>query len=507
MPGFRMPRFPMPHFPLRHLPRAFNRIAVAAVVALGLGAGGATVFVQSSVAQNAAPAAPVAPAVRVPTSKAEITLSFAPVVKSVVPAVVNVYASRIVAQPSSPFGDDPLFRRFFGGGDGLRGPTRQRQLQSLGSGVIVDPSGIIVTNNHVIKDADAVRVALADRREFDADIVLKDEKTDLAVLRIRGAQGTFPALTLGDSDKLEVGDIVLAVGNPFGVGQTVTQGIVSALARTQVGITDYQFFIQTDAAINPGNSGGALVDMNGNVVGINTAIFSRSGGSIGIGFAIPANMVRQVVDAARQGGVIRRPWLGATLQTVTADIADGLGLDRPEGAIVTAVVAGSPAAKAGLEVGDLVVSVDGVEIDDPDSFGYRFATKPLGGTVALGIRRGEETLSLSVALVQAPEVPARDARDLDGVSPFAGATVMNLSPAVNDELRLPGDRKGVAVSRVAANSIAAQVGFVAGDIVLEVNGTAVDTTAQLAKLTAQRAPVWRIAVEREGRVLQIALRG
>lgn len=259
---------------------------------------------------------------RVPASEAEVTLSFAPVVRRVVPAVVNVYASRVVAARSlSPFFDDPFFRRFFGDGGG--GP-RQRLQSSLGSGVIVE-GGLVVTNNHVIENADEVRVALADRREFDADVVLKDEGSDLAVLKIRAAPTDLPTIPFGESDALEVGDIVLAVGNPFGVGQTVTQGIVSAVARTQVGITDYQFFIQTDAAINPGNSGGALVDMAGRLVGINTAIFSRGGGSNGIGFAIPANMVRLVVDAARTGSVVRRPWFGAALQAVTAEIAESPG--------------------------------------------------------------------------------------------------------------------------------------------------------------------------------------
>ena len=468
------------------------RVAAGVTVAVGVAAGALS---GAASAQD------------VPKSRAEISLSFAPVVKKVVPAVVNVYASRVVAQPRSPFGDDPLFRRFFGSEAPGQAAPRQRQLQSLGSGVLVDSSGIIVTNNHVIRDADAVRVALADRREYDADIVLKDEKTDLAVLKVRGADGPLPALTFADSDGLEVGDLVLAVGNPFGVGQTVTQGIVSALARTQVGITDYQFFIQTDAAINPGNSGGALVDVDGNVVGINTAIYSKSGGSIGIGFAIPANMVRQVVEAAKQGGVIHRPWLGATLQAVSADIADGLGLGRPEGAIVTAVVADGPADRAGLRVGDLITTVGGKPVDDPDGFGYRFTTRPLGGAVELGILRAGKAETLKLALVEAPEVPAREPRTLKGISPLGGATIVNLSPAANDALSLPGDRRGVAVSEVAGGSIAERVGFQRGDILVEVNGARPETTTEAARLLSVRAGVWRIAVERDGRVMQIVLRG
>src|SRR5262252_8534584 len=264
--------------------------------------------------------------VRVPTSPDEIRLSYAPVVKRVAPAVVNVYAARVVE--NRPMFDDPISRRFFGGGG------RHEQVQrSLGSGVIVDPAGLVVTNFHVIENADQVRVSLADKREFEADIVLKDQHSDLAVLRLKDARERFAAIDLGDSDALQVGDVVLAIGNPFGVGQTVTHGIVSAVARTQVGITDYQFFIQTDAAINPGNSGGALVDLVGRLVGINTAIFSRSGGSQGIGFAIPANMVKVVVASAKSGGsIVQRPWLGARLQAVTPEIAEGLGLKRPSGA-------------------------------------------------------------------------------------------------------------------------------------------------------------------------------
>ena len=247
-----------------------------------------------------------------PSSLGQLEYSFAPIVKRVAPAVVNVYAQHIV-ENQNPFLADPFFRQFFGGV-----PSRQVE-RSLGSGVIVDPSGLVVTNFHVIRGASQVKIALADKREFDADIVLKDERSDLAVLRIKDAHERFPTLDFGNSDKLQVGDVVLAIGDPFGVGQTVTHGIVSALARTQVGNSDYQFFIQTDAAINPGNSGGALVDMGGRLVGINSAIASSSGGSEGIGFAIPANLVRVVVASAESGSkTVRRPWFGAKLQEVTS---------------------------------------------------------------------------------------------------------------------------------------------------------------------------------------------
>ena len=291
----------------------------------------------------------------VPSSTEALRMSYAPIVKRVAPAVVTVSAAKTV-ENRNPLMEDPFFRRFFGPQFG--GPRDQVQ-RSLGSGVIVDASGLVVTNNHVIDGADQVKILLTDKREFPVEVMLKDPRTDLAVMRVKDGRERFPALEFGNSDELQVGDVVLAVGNPFGVGQTVTHGIVSALARTQVGITDYQFFIQTDAAINPGNSGGPLVDMTGRMVGINTAIFSRSGGSQGVGFAIPANMVQVVVASARAGGgAVKRPWLGAKLQAVTPELSREFDLKRPAGAVVTTVTAGSPAARAGFKTGDVIVSVE-----------------------------------------------------------------------------------------------------------------------------------------------------
>src|SRR5450432_1236021 len=343
----------------------------AALIALSLVFSSLPVF-----AQAPQPAAPPAP--RVPQARAEIMLSFAPVVKRAAPAVVNVYAQRKVQGASNPFFDDPFFRRFFGGVPGMGRPAERIQ-RSLGSGVIVDQSGIVVTNFHVIEGADQVRVALSDKREFDAEVLLRDQRSDLAVLRLKDAHERFPAIEFGDSDQIQVGDLVLAIGDPFGVGQTVTQGIVSALARTQVGISDYSFFIQTDAAINLGNSGGALVDASGRLVGINSAIYSRSGGSMGIGFAIPVNMVKSVVAAAKGGGVaVKRPWLGASLQNVSKDIADSLGLDRPVGALIAGLSEGGPAAAAGLKRGDVIAAVDGQEVEDSGGVSFRLGEKPVG---------------------------------------------------------------------------------------------------------------------------------
>ncbi|MTI16428.1 DegQ family serine endoprotease [Rhodobacteraceae bacterium RKSG542] len=450
----------------------------------------------------------VAQETAVPSSAAEIKLSFAPVVKNVAPAVVNVYASRTVQQRQrSPFFDDPFFRRFFGDMGGGSAPnTRKRVQSSLGSGVIISADGTIITNHHVIADADEVRVALSDRREYDAEIVLRDERTDLAVLRIRDDEGNFPFVQFANSDDLEVGDLVLAIGNPFGVGQTVTQGIVSAVARTQVGVSDYQFFIQTDAAINPGNSGGALVDLKGRLVGINTAIFSRSGGSNGIGFAIPANMVEVVADASTSGDYVRRPWVGTSLQAVTSDIAEGLGLERPQGVLVTDVHPDSPAENAGLEVGDLILAVGEAQINDPDSFGYRLATQKLGAEASFTVSRGGEVFEIKVKLAAAPETTPRDERSIGGRSPFAGLTVLNLSPAVSEELRMGSVYEGVVVAQVERGSNAAYIGLRSGDVLLGVNGEVIEDTRDLEQLSKERPNVWRIEFLRDGRVRTIAVR-
>jgi Do/DeqQ family serine protease len=439
---------------------------------------------------------------RVPASASELRLSYAPIVQRVQPAVVNVYAAKMV-QEHNPLLDDPIFRRFFG----VPGQQPEQMQRSLGSGVMVDPSGLVVTNVHVIEGADEVKVSLSDKREFEAEIVLKDPRSDLAVLRLKGAHEKFPTLDFANSDELQVGDVVLAIGNPFGVGQTVTHGIISALARTQVGITDYQFFIQTDAAINPGNSGGALVDMTGKLAGINTAIFSRSGGSQGIGFAIPANMVRVVVASAKSGGkAVKRPWLGAKLQAVTPEIAESLGLKLPSGALVASVVAASPAARAGLKASDLIVSIDGQAVDDPNAFDYRFATRPLGGTAEIDVLRAGKTAKLSVALETAPDT-GRNEIVLTGRSPLQGAKVANISPAVADELHLDSDTEGVVVTDLADGGTAANVGFQKGDIILAVNNQKIGKTADLEKATRESSRLWRITLVRGGQQINVTLGG
>ncbi|MDE1936591.1 DegQ family serine endoprotease [Bradyrhizobium sp.] len=439
---------------------------------------------------------------RVPSSQAELRLSYAPIVQRVRPAVVNVYAAKVI-QNHNPLLDDPIFRRFFG----VPGQQPEQMQRSLGSGVMVDPSGLVVTNNHVIEGADQVKVSLSDKREFEAEIVLKDTRSDLAVLRLKDVHEKFPTLDFANSDELQVGDVVLAIGNPFGVGQTVTHGIISALARTQVGITDYQFFIQTDAAINPGNSGGALVDMTGKLAGINTAIFSRSGGSQGIGFAIPANMVRVVVASARNGGkAVKRPWLGARLQAVTPEIAETLGLRRPTGALVASIVSGSPAARAGLKPSDLIVAIEGQPIDDPNAFDYRFATRPLGGAAEIDVQRAGRPMKLTVPLETAPD-GGRHEIVLTTRSPFQGAKVANISPAVADEMHLDMDSEGVVVTDVADDSIAANYGFQKGDIIVAVNGENIAKTSDLERATHENSRVWRIKLVRGGQQISATLGG
>ncbi len=439
----------------------------------------------------------------VPRSHAEIELTFAPVVKQVAPAVVNIYTRRVVETRVSPFFNDPFFQRFFG--DDFFGKPAQRIQNSLGSGVIVGADGLIVTNYHVIKNSDEITVALSDRREFAATIVAGDERADLALLRIETSGEALPTVALRDSDELEVGDLVLAIGNPFGVGQTVTMGIVSALARTRVGINDLGYFIQTDAAINPGNSGGALVTTDGRLVGINTAIYSRDGGSVGIGFAIPANMVKTVIAAEGNGGKLVRPWIGASGQPVTQDLAEGLGLARPVGVVVNDVYPGGPAAKAGLDVGDVVVAINGRDIEDPEALRFRLATLGVGGTADLTVLRDGRERHLAIALVAAPETPPRDETTIGGRNPLNGATVANLSPALAEELALNSAWRGVVILGMERGAIAARAGLRPGDVLLRINDLPVADVQSLTAMLKVSAERWNITFRRDGRTRTIVV--
>ncbi|QRI64862.1 DegQ family serine endoprotease [Shinella sp. PSBB067] len=431
----------------------------------------------------------------VPQSRTEMQLSFAPLVKQVENAVVNVYAERVVERRSI-FEGDPFFEEFFG----QRMPNRSEKQSSLGSGVIVGPKGFVVTNNHVIEGASDIKVALADGREFESTVVLKDERVDLAVLKIK-SDADFATLPLGDSDAVQVGDLVLAIGNPFGVGQTVTSGIVSALARNQVRSGDFGFFIQTDASINPGNSGGGLINMNGELIGINTAIFSRGGGSNGVGFAIPANLVKTFVASAENGNAtFDRPFVGATFDAVTSEVAEALGLERARGALVSQVQPGSPAEKAGMKAGQVVTAVNGIQVEHPDALGYRLTTVGIGGTARITVIADGKEQELTLSLDRAPETTPRDERLIEGRNPFSGAVVANLSPRVAEELRMPTNKTttGVVVTEVNRGSPAARIGLQPRDIVVELNGTPVTTSEKLAALVNEDPSIWRVEIERDG---------
>ena len=442
---------------------------------------------------------------QVPEARDAVRLSFAPLVRKAAPAVVNIYTRRVRrTRQIVPIFDDPFFRRFFGEGFGLD-RQRERVQNSLGSGVIVRADGLIITNNHVIEGADEIKVILNDRREFEASVVVTDERTDLAVLRVLDGDDEFPFMQFENSDELEVGDLVLAIGNPFGVGQTVTSGIVSALARTQIGVSDLSFFIQTDAAINPGNSGGALVSMDGNLVGINTAIFSQSGGSHGIGFATPSNMVRAILVGLTDDGRLVRPWLGAWGQRVSPEIAGSLAMERPMGVLINEVYAGGPAARADLRVGDVVLAISGHEVDDPTALRFRIATLPVGEAVKLRILRQAHEMTFSLALAPPPEDPPRDVTEIGGRNPFSGATVANMSPALADEMGLDRFKAGATVLGVRAGSAAARLGLQPGDVVVSVNDEDPRSVDGLEAVLARTAERWRIAIERDGRVHRLVV--
>jgi len=479
-----------------------NKKGLVVLVAAGLSAATYGIVSNSVVPVAAEPTVKAVPqGTDVPQSMTRIQLTFAPVVKRVTPAVVNVYARSIVRQQVNPLFNDPLFQQFFG----VSPEMRQRVQQSLGSGVIVRGDGVIVTNRHVIEGGQDIVVALSDKREFKAKVLLSDARTDLAVLKIDTKGEKLSTVEFGDSDRVQIGDLVLAVGDPFGIGQTVTMGIVSALARTQVSASDYQFFIQTDAAINPGNSGGALVTTDGKLAGINTAIVSRTGEYAGIGFAIPANLVRRVVEGALGGG-FKLPWIGASGQTVGADLAQSLGLGHPGGVLLKSVYPGGPVGTAGLHTGDVVLAVDGTAIDDMQGLNYRIATHKPGETAKLHVKSGAQVRDVEVKLTLPPENPPRQVTTIGGRNPMTGAKVENLSPAVATELDMDLMAKGVVVVS-SGDSYAAQQGFQAGDIVRSVNGAAIHTVGDLVKALANAGGHWDMIVDRGGQQIRVNVEG
>lgn len=420
-----------------------------------------------------------------PRDAGSLKTSFAPVVREAAPAVVNISARGVQRVR------DPFFELFGGG-------PQSRVTGSIGSGVIVRPDGIVVTNNHVIQNMQEIRVTLNDRREYPAKVLLADERSDIAVLQLENLDGDLPVLRIDDQEQQQVGDLVLAIGNPFGVGQTVTNGIISALNRTETGISDSGSFIQTDAPINPGNSGGALVDMDGDLIGINTAIFSRTGSSTGVGFAVPATMVKRVVDSAVGGAKsVERAWLGVKGDTVSSDMARSLGLDRPQGLMVTDVYAGGPAARAGIEQGDVITAIDGAEVNDQGGLNFRVGTRSPNDTVAVTVLRDGRARTLTARVSTLPGDADPGQGSVVGQGALAGLQGVALNPALAD--RLGGDpfTSGVVVTGLQRNSIPARIGLRPNDLVVQIDGRAVTTVAALGR--AQRGS--ELTIVRNGRRL------
>lgn len=416
-----------------------------------------------------------------PTDAGAMKTSFAPVVRIAAPAVVNI-AARGVQQGRDPFWGIPT----------------ARQTGSIGSGVIVRTDGIVITNAHVVKNMREIRVTLQDRREFPARVLLADERSDIAVLQLDDVNADLPVIRVDDQEEQQIGDLVLAIGNPFGVGQTVTNGIISALNRTDTGISDAGSFIQTDAPINPGNSGGALVDMDGDLIGINTAIFSRSGGASGVGFAVPAAMVRRVLESA-VGGETRvvRPWLGVKGEAVSADMARSLGLERPQGLLVTDIYSNGPAARSGIEVGDVIIAIDDAEINDQGGLNYRIGTKQPNDTVSVSLLRDGRRQSVNARVTQLPGDAEVDKGETVTQGALAGLSGLSLNPARAD--RMGGDpfMTGVFVTDLQRSRMAQVMRLNRGDVIQSIDGRSITSVEALGR--AQRGS--EITILRSGRTL------
>ncbi|HLG21324.1 MAG TPA: DegQ family serine endoprotease [Candidatus Manganitrophaceae bacterium] len=438
--------------------------------------------------------------------------TFVEISKSVTPSVVNISTTRVVKggeeTPTFPF-DDPFFRRFFGEEPSRRpGVPRERKEQSLGSGVIVDPSGLIITNNHVVSKADEIKVLLGDKREFKGKVVGSDPKSDLALIRIDAKD--LPSVTWGDSSKLQVGEYVLAIGNPFGLNQTVTMGIVSAVGRANVGITDYEDFIQTDAAINPGNSGGALVNTHGEVVGVNTAIFTQSGGYMGIGFAVPSNMVKSVMESLIKSGKVIRGWLGVSIQEVTPQLAKEFGLKEARGALIGDVLPGSPAEKAGFQRGDVIIEFMGQDIANSTHLRNLVARTPVGAKGKVKVVRDKKEKEMEVTIDEQPKEIARGGPEEEGEkmsAALSGFEVRNLTPELAQQLGLGRGEKGVVVFKVEPGSAADEAGLLRGDLIMEINRKPVRNMDDYEEVASKikKEEVILLLINRQGKTLFLTI--
>lgn len=446
-------------------------------------------------------AAPAWAETRVPQSRSEISLGFAPLVKAAAPAVVNIYAKIVTQGYDSPFAGDPFFQDLFRG----FGTPRPQVQNSLGSGVILSADGIVVSNYHVVAEASEIRVVTTDRKEYDAKVVLADKEADLAVLQLQGAKG-LPYLQLRDSDHVEVGELVLAIGNPFGVGQTVSSGIVSGLARTgAVAGSALGYFIQTDAPINPGNSGGALIDVNGDLIGINSRILSRSGGSNGIGFAIPANLVAQFVHQARDGNDrFERPWAGMAGQPVDADLAHTLGLEVPEGIVISDLHAQSPFSRAGFKVGDVITRVDGQPVNSPAEMVFRMTVTGIGATATVTRLRDGKPEEVGVELIEAPDEPAAEPITLDEKTVLPGLSIARANPAVIARYGLPLSTEGVVVAD--PGPYGGRAGLQQGDVILAIDDAAIARTGDVRTALTDPGRWLKVDLARRGQRVSLRFR-
>jgi len=429
---------------------------------------------------------------------------FTAVVKESMPAVVNISTTRVVkSQDASPFMNDPFFKQFFGDEFSRQFQVpKSRRESALGSGVIVDKRGYIITNNHVIAKADEIKVVLNDKREFKAKLIGTDPKTDVAVIKISG--DNLPVLPWGDSDNLQVGEYVLAIGNPFGLSQTVTMGIVSATGRANVGIADYEDFIQTDAAINPGNSGGALVNAKGQLVGMNTAIFSRSGGYMGIGFAVPSNMAHKVMESLIKSGKVTRGWLGVSIQGMDEDLAKHFGLKSAEGVLVNEVMDGTPAAKGGVKEGDVIVAFDGKDTPDPTTLRNIVAETKVGKSVQMKVIRDGKSKMLTIAVAEQPKNLAETEKpemENDTGTILKGVEVQDMNEQIAQQLGLPKMTAGVVVTNVTVGTPAERAGLMSGDVILQVNNKRIRNVKDFrtAVESANKKKGFLLLINRHGR--------
>jgi len=490
------------------------RLCAAGLVGAGIGVASMMIPFRGASPLAALPASPaltraangVADALSPASAEAHYpAVDLADVAEQATAAVVNISSTQIIKAPEGgediPLPEDPLFRRFFGAPPGMSHPKSERA-QSLGSGVIVSSDGYILTNNHVVDHADTIHVTLADRREFDAKVVGTDPRSDIALLHLKGDVKNLHVLPFGDSDKLRLADTVLAIGDPFGIGETVTMGIVSAVGRANVGIADYEDFIQTDAAINPGNSGGALVNVHGELVGINTAIVSRSGGNQGIGFAIPSNMARQIMTSLRETGKVQRGWLGVAIQPVDRDLAEALGIEQGHGVLVADVTAKSPAASAGIERGDVIMAIDGKPMESTGQLRNTVASTRIGTKIKIDVIRDKKPQSLTVTVGELPKEKEEQAETEEGGKTeglLAGVTVSNLTAEVRQQLEIPKTvEKGAVVTDIDRDSAAARAGVMPGDVIIEINRKPVRNAADFRTLAGKAEKSALLLVVRQG---------